>query len=77
MTGNGCWQWRSNGKVTYFQDTDTLYIEFRSVDVAETRDLDENTLLDLDRDGNISAITIEHACERADIASFSYEQIPA
>jgi len=34
-------------KIKYFQDTDTLYIEFRAVEVAETRDLDENTLLDL------------------------------
>ncbi|MGH8491070.1 MAG: DUF2283 domain-containing protein, partial [Gammaproteobacteria bacterium] len=29
-------------------DTDTLYIEFRAEAVAETRDLDENTLLDID-----------------------------
>jgi uncharacterized protein YuzE len=64
-------------KVKYFQDTDTLYIEFRAVEVAETRDLDENTLLDFDRDGNVSAITIEHARERAEIPYFSYEQIPA
>ena len=35
-------------KITYFQDTDTLYIEFRSSEVVETRELDENTLLDID-----------------------------
>lgn len=64
-------------KIKYFEDTDTLYIEFRSVEVAETRDLDENTLVDLDRDGNICGITIEHARERAEIPKFSYEQIPA
>lgn len=64
-------------KIKYFQDTDTLYIEFRSVEVAETKDLDENTLLDLDHDGNICGITIEHARDRAEIPKFSYEQIPA
>lgn len=64
-------------KIKYFQDTDTLYIEFRSVEVVETRDLDENTLLDFDRDDNICGITIEHASERAEIPYFSYEQIPA
>lgn len=64
-------------KIKYFQDTDTLYIEFRSVDVAETKDLDENTLLDLDGEGNLCGITIEHARERADIPHFSYEQIAA
>ena len=32
-------------KVRYFADTDTLLIEFRDSPVAETRDLDENTVL--------------------------------
>jgi uncharacterized protein YuzE len=64
-------------KIKYFQDTDTLYIEFRSVEVAETKDLNENTLLDLDGEGNLCGITIEHAKERADIPHFSYEQIAA
>jgi uncharacterized protein YuzE len=27
-------------KIKYFEDTDTLYIEFRAVEVAETKDLD-------------------------------------
>ena len=64
-------------KVKYFADTDTLYIEFRDVNVTETRDLDENTLLDLDDKGNIVAITVEHASDRAGIPQFSYEQIAA
>jgi uncharacterized protein YuzE len=64
-------------KIRYFQDTDTLYIELRGVEVAETKDLDENTLLDLDHDGNLCGITIEHARERADIPHFSYEQVTA
>lgn len=64
-------------KIKYFQDTDTLYIEFREAAVSETRDLDENTLLDLDDKGNICGITIEHAKDRADIPRFSFEQIAA
>ena len=64
-------------RIKYFQDTDTLYIEFRTTKVTETKDLDENTLLDLDKDGNICAITVEHAKDRADIAHFSFEQVAA
>jgi uncharacterized protein YuzE len=64
-------------KIQYFTDTDTLYIEFKETQVAETRDLDENTLLDVDRDGNICGITVEHASERTDIPRFSYEQVAA
>ena len=62
-------------KIRYFKDTDTLHIEFRPAKVSETRDLDENTLLDLDDSGNICAITVEHAGERADIPHFSFEQV--
>lgn len=64
-------------KIKYFQDTDTLHIEFRTVPVTETKDLDENTLLDIDAQGMICAITVEHARERADIPHFSYEQVAA
>ena len=45
--------------------------------VVETRDLDENTLLDLDADGNIAGMTIEHASTRTDVPTFSYEQVAA
>jgi uncharacterized protein YuzE len=64
-------------KVRYFEDTDTLLIEFREAPVAETRDLDENTLLDVDAQGNICAITVEHASKRTGVPQFSYEQVPA
>jgi uncharacterized protein YuzE len=64
-------------KIRCFQDTDTLHIEFKSADVAETRDLDENTLLDLDKGGHILGITVEHASQRADVPKFSYEQVAA
>jgi uncharacterized protein YuzE len=63
-------------KIQYFKDTDTLYIEFKESQVAETKDLDENTLLDFDRDGNICGITVEHASQRVDIPRLSYEQVP-
>jgi uncharacterized protein YuzE len=64
-------------RIRYFEETDTLLIEFRDAPVAETRDLDENTVLDVDAQGNICAITVEHASTRADIPKFSYEQVAA
>lgn len=64
-------------KVQSFEDTDTLYIEFRDQDIAETRDLDENTLLDLDADGNVCAITFEHASKRTDVSHLQVEGIAA
>jgi len=64
-------------KVQYFEDTDTLYIEFQNKEISETRDLDENTLLDLDGDGNVCAITFEHASERTDISHLQVDGIAA
>ena len=62
-------------KIKYFHETDTSYIEFKPADITETRDLDENTLLDLDRSRNICAMTIEHAKGRTGVPHFSYEHV--
>jgi uncharacterized protein YuzE len=64
-------------KIKYFQDTDTLYIEFRQVEIVETKDFDENTLFDMDAFGNVCGITVEHAKSRAEMPAFSYEEIVA
>jgi len=64
-------------KVQYFSDTDTVYVLLNNNPIAETRDWDENTLLDVDATGNLIAITIEHAKERTDIANFVFQQVTA
>ena len=64
-------------KISYFEDTDTLYIDFLAGDVAETRDLDENTVLDLDASGYICAMTFEHASQRTDVKHLVVEGIAA
>ena len=64
-------------KIRYFRDTDTLYIELRQAPVAQTRDLDENTQIDVDERGQICAITVEHASERADLPALDYQQVAA
>ena len=64
-------------RIRYFEDTDTLLFEFKDAPVTETRDVDENTVLDFDAQGNVCAITVEHASKRAGIPQFSYEQVAA
>jgi uncharacterized protein YuzE len=64
-------------KVCYFEDTDTLYIEFRDDSIAESKDLDENTILDVDANGNVCAITFEHASQRTDVSHLTVEGIAA
>ena len=64
-------------KIKYFEDTDTLYIEFRELGIVESKDLDENTTVDLDGEGNVLAITFEHASERTDIRRVTLEGLAA
>jgi uncharacterized protein YuzE len=62
-------------KITYFQSTDTLYIELSAAPVAETRDLDENTLIDVDDRGMLCSLTLEHVSERTDLSAIDYQQV--
>ena len=61
----------------YFKDTDTLVFEFSDERITDIVDLDYQTLLELDCDGNPVALTIEHACERNILPERETEQIPA
>jgi uncharacterized protein YuzE len=63
--------------IQYFEDTDTLYIIFSQKSPRETREIDENTPLDLDECGQLCGMTIEHAKDRVGIPEIKYEKIPA
>ena len=62
-------------KVTYFDDTDTLLVYYNDHKIVETKDLNENTLLELDENGNIVSMTIEHAKEQTEVSSVSFKQV--
>jgi len=64
-------------KLRYFQDTDTLYLEFCARDIAKSKNLDENTILHADAKGNVCAITFEHASQRTDVRHLIVEGIAA
>ncbi len=59
-------------KIEYFQDTDTLLLEFSNSTVVDTRDLNENTLVEFDADGKLVGMTVEHAKEQMDIREFIF-----
>ncbi len=60
--------------IKYFSDTDTALLEFSDNTVEETRELSENIYLDLDLQGNIVSMTIEHAKKVAHLPDISYQQ---
>ncbi len=63
--------------IKYFADTDTTLVEFSEKPPVETRELNENIYVDLDSDGRVVSLTIEHARQAAGMEDFSYQRIPA
>ncbi|MBN1976224.1 MAG: DUF2283 domain-containing protein [Anaerolineae bacterium] len=63
-------------RIKYFADTDTALIELSDRPTVETRELNENVYLDLDADGNVVSLTIEHARQAAGIDEFTYQRVP-
>lgn len=61
-------------EIKYFEDTDTLLINFNNNSVCETRDINENMLIDVDENGNIVSMTLEHAKNLTAINNFSFNQ---
>ncbi|MGZ8181026.1 MAG: DUF2283 domain-containing protein [Methylobacter sp.] len=62
-------------KIKYFEDIDTALLEFSEHPVFETKEINENIYLDLDKDGNLIGMTIEHAMSQANINEVSSQQI--
>ena len=63
-------------KITYFENTDTLLVYFNNNEIVETKDLNENTLIELDKNGKVVSMTIEDAKEQTEISSFTFNQVP-
>ena len=62
-------------KVRYFSDTDTALVEFIDKNFFETREINENIYVDLDEEGNLVSMTIEHAKANAGLQEFSYQEV--
>ncbi len=61
-------------KIRYFAETDTLFVQLNDKEVVDTHEINQNTFLDMDVDGNLVAITLEHARDTANILDFSFQQ---
>ena len=62
-------------KIKYFKDTDTALVEFNNKEVNETREISENIYIDLDAEGNLVSMTIEHANDKASLHELAFEQM--
>ena len=61
--------------IKYFRDTDTALLEFSQHVVVETREISEAVYVDLDENGNLVNMTIEHAKENSSLPSVAVEEV--
>lgn len=62
-------------EIKYFNDTDTALVEFTKNTIKETREVSENVYIDIDENGDLVSMTIEHARITAHLPDISYHQI--
>jgi uncharacterized protein YuzE len=63
-------------KFNYFPDTDTLYIDLADRPSVDSDEVSPDVVLDLDTDGNVVGIEIEHASSRVDLENVTFAALP-
>ena len=64
-------------KLTYYPDTDSLYIDLSSKVSEHSQEIAAGIVLDHDADGNIVGIDIDNASSKIDLQQVTLSHIPA
>ena len=64
-------------KLSYYKETDSLYIDLSSNPSADSREVSEGIVLDYDAQGNLVGIDIDNASQKVDLNEISLMRIPA
>jgi uncharacterized protein YuzE len=63
-------------KLYYYPETDSLYIELTSAPGSEAREIVEGLVVDLDADGNVVGLDIDHASRKLDLSKVETIALP-
>ena len=63
-------------KLHYYPETDSLYIEFSARPGADVREIVDGVMVDLDEDGNVVGIDIDHASKKLDLTTLEAGALP-
>lgn len=58
-------------EISYDKEADAMYIEFRKGDFAKNKKIDDFTIIDLDKEGNLLGIELLEVSKRIPIESLS------
>ena len=64
-------------KLHYYAETDSLYIELSDRPGADTREVVDGVIIDLDATGAVVGIDIDHASAHLDLGSLDVTGLPA
>jgi len=64
-------------KLSYYLDTDSLYIDLSSKHSVESKEISTGVVLDYDGEGNLVGIDIDNASKKLDLKDLSLSHIPA
>ena len=63
-------------KLHYYPETDSLYIELKSIPGTETREIVEGLNVDLDANGDVVGFDIDHATGKLDLSRIETIALP-
>ncbi len=63
-------------KLSYFPDTDSLYIDLSQRPSVESQEVSEGVILDYDAEGNLAGIDIGHASRKLNLRELVTSHIP-
>ena len=63
-------------KFHYYPDTDSLYIELSEKPSADSTEVAPGVVLDLDEEGQLVGIDIDHASQIADLSTLEAKSLP-
>lgn len=64
-------------KISYYPDTDSLYIDLSEQPSAESREVSEGIVLDYDAEGHLVGIDIDNASNKVELKTLTLNKVPA
>jgi uncharacterized protein YuzE len=64
-------------KISYYPDTDSLYIDLSERPSAESREISEGVVLDYDAQGRLVGIDIDNAGNKVNLKKLTLSKLPA
>jgi len=64
-------------KISYYPETDSMYIDLSSRESAESKEIAPGVVLDYDANGNLTGIDIDNAGKKLDLKELVLNRIPA